>query len=293
MSTNPTIQPTMNKLCPAHKMTCRLTREATTMTPFMILWLQHTLHQLHFQRLNLTSLHLLYWYSTALTISPITTTSWRSWITTTTWRYWIITRHCCIWSPNNSQHTGWIGNWHCSLAYAATADPNTMYLDQAMREPGSDKCKEAMQKEIQDHKDWGHWDVVLCSSLPNGTLILPAVWSMKCKRWLSTREIYKWKARLTIHGGKQQYGVNYWETYSPVVCWSTIRLFLILATIHKWHSMRQLDFVLAYLQAPVECNLYIAIPQGYRMDGDPKQYALKLKKISMVRNKLVVCGINF
>jgi hypothetical protein len=163
------------------------------------------------------------------------------------------------------------------LAYAASADPDTMYLDQALREPDRDKFEEAMQKEIKDHEERQHWEIVLRSSLPKGTPILPAVWSMKRKRRLTTREIYKWKARLTIHGGKQQYGVNYWETYSPVVRWSTIRLFLILSTIHKWPT-RQLDFVLAYPQAPVECDLYMAIPRGYKIDGDPKQYALKLKK---------------
>jgi len=163
------------------------------------------------------------------------------------------------------------------LAYAASADPDTMYLDQAMREPDREKFIEAMQKEIKDHEERGHWEVVPRDSLPKGTPILPAVWSMKRKRRLTTREVYKWKARLTIHGGKQQYGVNYWDTYSPVVRWSTIRLFLILASIHGWHT-RQLDFVLAYPQAPVECDLYMAIPKGFTINGDRKRFVLKLKK---------------
>jgi hypothetical protein len=163
------------------------------------------------------------------------------------------------------------------LAFAATADPDTMYLDQALREPDREQFLEAMRKEVEDHEKRKHWVVVRRDSLPKGTPVLPAVWSMKRKRRLSTREVYKWKARLTIHGGKQEHGVNYWDTYSPVVRWSTIRLFLIIACIQGWHT-RQLDFVLAYPQAPVECDLYMEIPKGFEIDGDRKQYALKLQK---------------
>ena len=152
-----------------------------------------------------------------------------------------------------------------------------MYLDQALREPDREQFIVAMQKEIADHEQRSHWVVVLRSSLPEGTPVLPAVWSMKRKRRLATREIYKWKARLTIHGGKQTHGINYWETYSPVVHWSTIRIFLVLSSIHGWHT-RQLDFVLAYPQAPVECDLYMEVPRGFEIKGDRKRYALKLTK---------------
>ena len=49
--------------------------------------------------------------------------------------------------------------------------------------------------------------------------------------------------------------------------------------MNGWHT-RQLDFVLAYPQAPVECDLYMEIPYGYNIK-DPEKYALKLKKNSL------------
>ena len=100
---------------------------------------------------------------------------------------------------------------------------------------------------------------------------------MKRKRRIDTREVYRWKARLNVHGGKQQHGVNYWDTYAPVVTWSSIRLLLVLATMHSWET-KQIDFVLAYPQADIECDMYMEIPKGFEIDGNRKDYVLQLKK---------------
>ena len=60
--------------------------------------------------------------------------------------------------------------------------------------------------------------------------------------------------------------------------WPTIRLVLILALLNQWET-RQLDFVLAYTQADVECELYMTIPNGFQVaEGNGKDYVLQLKK---------------
>ena len=91
---------------------------------------------------------------------------------------------------------------------------------------------------------------------------------MKHKRRIDTREIYKWKACLNLDGSKQIKGVNYWETYAPVTSWPTVRLILTMAIIQGWHT-KQLDFVLAFTQAPVEIgNLYMQVPpRGFHVPG--------------------------
>ena len=79
-----------------------------------------------------------------------------------------------------------------------------------------------------------------------------------------------------MHGGQQVHGVHYWDTYTPVVTWQTVRLFLILSLILGWQS-RQLDFVMAYPQVPAEMPLYMHLPQDYRRDGvSRKMHAFKL-----------------
>jgi hypothetical protein len=69
----------------------------------------------------------------------------------------------------------------------------------------------AMQDEMTGLQDI--LQVVLRSSLPQGTTPLPAIWAFKRKR-LPDWTILKHKARINVHGGKQKHGVNYWETYA-------------------------------------------------------------------------------
>ena len=177
-----------------------------------------------------------------------------------------------------------IGLWEFEsddpIAYMAkSGDPDTMYLDQALKAPDSKQFIQAMVDEVSQHEERGHWEMIPRSEVPDGTKVLPAVWSMKRKRRVATGEVYKHKARLNIGGHKQEHGVNFWETYSPVVNWFTIRFFLTLSLMFNWHT-RQIDFVLAFPQADVECDMYMAIPRGFSLpEGyNAKDYCLKLKK---------------
>jgi hypothetical protein len=163
------------------------------------------------------------------------------------------------------------------ISFAATSDPDTMYLHQAQREPDWNNFKLAMLDEVKAHEDNAHWQIVMRKDIPAGIDVLPSVWSMKRKRRIDTRAVYKWKARLTVHGGKQTQGVNFWETYAPVVNWTSIRLHLILSILNNFCT-RQIDFVLAYPQADIECEMFMEIPRGFECDGKRDTHALKLLK---------------
>jgi hypothetical protein len=167
---------------------------------------------------------------------------------------------------------------HPLEVFAASADPDTMYLHEAMKQPDKAQFLKAMQEEVQAHTDNQLWELYPRRLVPQGTPIIPAVWSMKRKRRISTREVYKWKARLAFDGSKQIHGVNFWETYAPVAAWPTIRFILTLALINRWH-MQQIDFVLAYTQAEAECEMFMKIPKGFTVDAeDSEEYVLHIKK---------------
>jgi hypothetical protein len=58
----------------------------------------------------------------------------------------------------------------------------------------------------------------------------------------------------------------------------SIRLLIVIGIIFCW-ALRQVDFIMAYPQAPIKCNMYMELPQGIQVsEGDSKDYVLKLLK---------------
>ena len=104
---------------------------------------------------------------------------------------------------------------------------------------------------------------------------LMMIWSFKRKRD-PQGNIIKYKARLCCHGGQQQWGVNYWDTYAPVVSWSSIRILMTLAELHNFHT-KSADFVQAFPQAKVKSTIFLKTPDGVEFKhGD--EVVLKLIK---------------
>jgi hypothetical protein len=141
-----------------------------------------------------------------------------------------------------------------SIAFLAKLDPDILYYHQAMKAKDAKDFCQAMQGEVNSHCENNHWEIIRRNKVPEGVKVLDSVWEMWRKRCIKTKEGYKWRARLNTHGGQQEYGVNYWETFSPVVTWVSIRLVLVLSILLSWHTC-QINFVLAYPQAPIETPL--------------------------------------
>ena len=51
------------------------------------------------------------------------------------------------------------------LAYTASANPDTMYLHEAMQQPDKDEFLKAMEEEIRNHMENKNWHLVKCSNL--------------------------------------------------------------------------------------------------------------------------------
>jgi len=72
--------------------------------------------------------------------------------------------------------------------------------------------------------------------------------------------------------------MNYFETYAPVVTWFAIRPMIVMGIIFSW-ALRQVDFIMAYPQAPIETDIYMEFPQGIQTVTDnSKDHVLKLLK---------------
>jgi len=103
------------------------------------------------------------------------------------------------------------------ISFAGLIEKDTMYYHEAMGAPDREEFIKAIVKEINDHIDGKHWVIINESDVPNDTIILDSVWSMKRKRNILTRQVYKWKTRLNAHGGQQEYGTQL-ECYLPWSC---------------------------------------------------------------------------
>lgn len=107
-----------------------------------------------------------------------------------------------------------------------------------------------------------------------GMNVVNCMWVYKIKQ-KSDGTIEHYKARL-VAKGSQQPGLDYNDTFSPVVRHATIRLVLVHALFQGW-SIRQLDIKNAFLHGFLAEEVYMAQPPGFKDSRFPT-YVCKLHK---------------
>jgi hypothetical protein len=132
--------------------------------------------------------------------------------------------------------------------------------------------RQAMADEFQALIGNNTWHLV---PLRDDLNIIDCKWVFKLKQ-KSDGTIDRHKARLVAKDFKQQYGLDYDETFSPVVKPTTIRLLLSLAVTRGW-SIRQIDIQNAFLHGFLNEDVYMRQPPGF-VDSQYPNYLYKLDK---------------
>jgi hypothetical protein len=122
-------------------------------------------------------------------------------------------------------------------------------LDEALGDPN---WKKAMQEEIEVLHKNGTWHLVPPTK---GTNIIECRWVFKIKR-KADGSIERYKGRLVAKGYKQRYGIDYEDTFSPIVKIATVRLVLSIVVSKGWY-LRQLDVQNAFLHGVLEEEVYM------------------------------------
>src|SRR5687767_15069476 len=147
----------------------------------------------------------------------------------------------------------------------------TAYLD-SMLEPKTlnsansrldwTEWEQAVQDKLDSLKENQVWNVV---DRPKGRKVVDSKWVFKIKH-NADGSIDRYKARLVAKGFTQIQGLDFDETFSPVIRYDTLRLLLALSAHFQWTS-RQLDIKTAFLYGLLKEDIYMELPEGSRTPG--------------------------
>jgi hypothetical protein len=80
------------------------------------------------------------------------------------------------------------------------------------------------------------WELV---ALPKDKKVIGCKWAYKVKHNVDGF-VSRYKARLVAKGYAQTYGIDYEETYSPVIKMTTIRVIIVMVAAKRWF-LHQMD----------------------------------------------------
>ncbi|UYV68867.1 hypothetical protein LAZ67_6001370 [Cordylochernes scorpioides] len=155
---------------------------------------------------------------------------------------------------------------------AAKYLPDPKDAEEALSGRDSYFWKKAMEEEFDSLIENKTWELV---DPPKNRNIIGTKWVFKTK-CNSDGFVERHKARLVAKGYSQQYGIDYEETFAPVVRQSTIRMFLALAVEYNL-ILHQMDVQSAYLNGEIKEEIYMTQPENFVSRKYPEKVC-RLKK---------------
>lgn len=158
------------------------------------------------------------------------------------------------------------------VAYNASQVKEPKSMKEAMEGEQARQWKQATDSEYKSLIENDTWDLV---KLPNGRTSIGCRWVFKVKHQSNGR-VERFKGRLVAKGYAQKYGIDYDETFSPVVRFSSIRTLLAFA-VQNGMLIHQMDVETAFLNGNLDEEIYMDQPEGYGIPGK-EHLVCRLKK---------------
>ncbi|CAM8889824.1 unnamed protein product [Rhodiola kirilowii] len=130
-----------------------------------------------------------------------------------------------------------------------------------------------METEINAMQKNNTW---IITDLPSGKHVVGSKWIYRFKR-KSDGSIERYKARLVARGFTQLEGLDYHETFAPVVKMNTVRTLLAIASSKGW-PLYQLDVDNAFLYGHLDEEVYMTLPIGFYKTEKSQGKVCKLNK---------------
>jgi len=157
-------------------------------------------------------------------------------------------------------------------ALVAALDSDNPTHAQAMRGPDRDAWKSSMLDELANFERLDTYKVV---AIPKDAKLIGSKWVHTVKTNPEDKS-KRFKSRLVAQGFSQVKGLNYQETFAPVLSKVSMLALLTLAAKNDW-EVHTMDVRSAYLNAKLHEDIYMRIPPDTNI-GDTKWQCLKLRK---------------
>ena len=139
-------------------------------------------------------------------------------------------------------------------------EPKT--VKEALASPDKAKWMTAMDRELESLRIHDVWDLV---ELPKDRKAVGSKWVFKLKM-NADGSVERYKARLVAQGFTQKFGVDYDETFCPVVCFESVRTVIALA-VQNGLKLHQMDVATAFLNGELKEEVYMKQPEGFVTKG--------------------------
>lgn len=146
---------------------------------------------------------------------------------------------------------------NCNMAFAYSAIEEPMTFQQALTDKYASDWKKAINEELDSLSRNKTWTL---TQLPADRKAIKSKWVFR-KKSGPDGKITRFKARLVAKGCDQRYGIDYQETFSPVVRMDSIRLMIAIAA-SKRMKITQFDVKSAFLNGNIDEDIYMQAPEG-------------------------------
>jgi hypothetical protein len=148
---------------------------------------------------------------------------------------------------------------------ATTTSPTPSPIPSSVRAAHADpNWRAAMEDEYGALMSNGTWDLV---PRPQGSNVVTSRWIFTHK-FRTDGTFDRYKARWILRSSTQRPGVDYDESFSPVVKPTTVRTVLATAVSHNW-PIQQLDVKNAFLHDTLTETVYCCRPTGFADPAHP------------------------
>ncbi|KAH9088958.1 hypothetical protein LEN26_019328 [Aphanomyces euteiches] len=159
-----------------------------------------------------------------------------------------------------------------SITTIKIAEPLT--LADVERSPYVNEWHAAMRAEYQSMMQNNVW---ILTTLPQGRKALKSKWVWKVK-YQPTGEVERFKARLVIKVFLQIAGVDFTDTFAPVLRLESLRVFCALIALLDLNTV-QIDIKTAFLHGDLDEEIYMVQPEGFIDQERPTDVCLLKKSL--------------